>query len=54
HASPHPQHNLGRFRISVSEDPEARLGSAEARLQAALAIAPDRRNEEQAGLVTRT
>ena len=54
HDSPHPKHNLGRFRISVSEDLEAKLGSREANLQAALAVEPAKRKEGQARLVVKT
>ena len=54
HDSPHAQHNLGHFRISVSEDPGATLVSKEASLQAALAIEPAKRNKEQVELLTRT
>ena len=53
HDSPHPNHNLGFFRISVSENPGAQLSSGERRLQEALVLAPDKRSEGQSELLAR-
>ena len=54
HDSAHPNHNLGFFRISVSENPGAKLSSGEHQIQEALALAPDKRSEGQTGLLART
>ena len=54
HDSPHANHNLGRFRLSVSRDPHAKLGSKEASLQEALAVAPDQRDDAQSILIAGT
>ncbi|MDP7496225.1 MAG: DUF1553 domain-containing protein, partial [Roseibacillus sp.] len=53
HDSPHPNHNLGFFRISVSENPGAQLSSGERRLQEALVLAPDKRSKGQSELLAR-
>lgn len=45
--SPHPQHNLGHFRISTSKTPNAGLEEAGDALQLALAIPADKRNDQQ-------
>ncbi|MBJ07420.1 MAG: chromosome segregation protein [Verrucomicrobiaceae bacterium] len=51
HDSQHANHNLGRFRISVSPNPDAKLSSGERRLQDALAIEPSKRSEAESDLV---
>lgn len=54
HDSGNKQHQLGHFRISASEDPNADLASKDVKLQAALAVAPTERNQAQADLVIAT
>ena len=52
HDSPHQHHNLGRFRLSLSADPQAGLGSRDAALHAALSTPAEERTREQSGLLT--
>lgn len=54
HDSPHANHNVGYFRISVSENPDGKLSSGERRIQDALAVAADQRTKEQTELLART
>ena len=51
HDSQHANHNLGRFRLSVSSTADAKLSSGERRLQDALAIEPSRRSKSESELV---
>ena len=52
HESQHDNHNLGRFRLSVSATPDAKLSTGERRLQDALAIEAAKRSEAESNLVT--
>ena len=52
HDSQHDNHNLGRFRLSVSATPDAKLSTGERRLQDALAIEAAKRSEAESKLVT--
>lgn len=54
HDSVHKFHNLGRFRISVSERKEAPLESTRAGLLADLRIPPAKRSKEQADRIRKT
>ncbi len=52
HDSPHVSHNLGRFLLSSSVNPEAAPDSVSAGWRAHLAVAPGKRTKEQAAAVT--
>ncbi len=45
--SPHAQHNIGRFRLSVTSDKNPSLQSMPEAVKAALAVAADKRTPEQ-------
>ena len=51
HDSPHKQHNLGRFRLSLSERPEPKLEKGKQDLLIALQTSAEKRNEQQQKLV---
>ncbi|MCA9165828.1 MAG: DUF1553 domain-containing protein, partial [Planctomycetales bacterium] len=51
HDSPHVSHNLGRFRLSVTSQPEPKLNDDRQKLLAALAVPADKRTKEQRELV---
>ncbi|MCA9205607.1 MAG: DUF1553 domain-containing protein, partial [Planctomycetales bacterium] len=51
HDSPHVSHNLGRFRLSVTSQPEPKLNDDRQKLLAALAVPADKRTKEQGELV---
>ena len=51
HDSQHANHNLGRFRLSVSGIADAKLSTGERRLQDALAIEPSKRSKAENALV---
>ncbi|MGI9516362.1 MAG: DUF1553 domain-containing protein, partial [Pirellulaceae bacterium] len=54
HDSPHKKHNLGRFRVSVTESDEPKLTSIADQLLAALETAADDRNDQQRKLVSKS
>jgi hypothetical protein len=47
HDSPHVSHNIGRFRLSASATPEAKLDDSNAALIATLKTPADKRTQEQ-------
>lgn len=47
HQSPHVSHNLGRFRLSVSDQAETALNAGDDQLLAVLRKAPDNRTDEE-------
>ena len=51
HDSQHANHNLGRFRLSVSATADAKLSTGERRLQDALAIEPAKRSKTESDLI---
>jgi len=51
HDSQHANHNLGRFRLSVSATADAKLSTGERRLQDALAVEPGKRSEAESNLL---
>ncbi|MDG2488798.1 MAG: PSD1 and planctomycete cytochrome C domain-containing protein [Roseibacillus sp.] len=51
HDSQHANHNLGRFRLSVSATADAKLSTGERRLQDALAVEPGNRSEAESNLL---
>ncbi|MBQ97053.1 MAG: chromosome segregation protein [Roseibacillus sp.] len=51
HDSQHANHNLGRFRLSVSATTDAKLSTGERRLQDALAVDPGKRSKAESDLV---
>lgn len=51
HESPHRQHNLGRFRLSMTSDAEPALAGDDDRLLAALSLPADARSNEQQQLL---
>ncbi len=52
HDSPHASHNLGHFRLSVTDAPQPKLGGASQALLAALRTPAEKRNKAQADLVS--
>ncbi|TWU02754.1 PSD1 and planctomycete cytochrome C domain-containing protein [Stieleria varia] len=52
HDSVHQRHNLGRFRLSLTDHAEPRLGEVTDQLLTALRVAPDDRSAEQRTLVS--
>lgn len=51
HDSPHISHNLGRFRLSITSQPEPKLNDNRQALSAALAVPVDKRTKEQRAAV---
>lgn len=51
HQSVHANHNLGRFRLSISSEPEPKLSGSKEALLAALRTPQEKRNNEQTNLV---
>ena len=51
HDSQHANHNLGRFRLSVSATADAKLSTGERRFQDALAVEPAKRSKAESSLV---
>ncbi len=51
HDSPHTSHNLGHFRLSISDAPQPKLGGASSQVLAALRVPADKRSKAQADLV---
>jgi hypothetical protein len=47
HDSAHASHNIGRFRLSVSNAPQPKLEKGQEKLDVALAVSPDKRSKEQ-------
>ncbi len=53
HRSPHTQHNIGRFRLSLTDQAQPALPGENANLLAALEVPLEQRSEKQADLVAR-
>lgn len=53
HNSPHANHNLGRFRIQLSDKPDPALEQSDSELRAALALPEAERSKEQTQLIRR-
>ena len=51
HDSPHKRHNLGRFRLSITDTPDPQLPDANANLHTALLEDPELRTAEQRELI---
>ncbi len=54
HDSVHKQHNLGRFRLSLTDHIDPQLSSASDRLLTALKVEPGERDEDQNRLLSRS
>ncbi len=54
HESVHKKHNLGRFRISITDHDQAGLQTINQALASALKTAPEARSQQQTEIVTKT